>query len=165
MTIKYREYKEEDREICEILLAQLISELSSKNRFRRRTPAKEYGENYLHTFLVDPDSMIYVAIEAETQTIIGIVVGRIESPSKTDLLEYKPYTAGHITDLYVEKDYRRYGIGQKLLKKLERFFMKKDCDFVEIEVLASNIPAYKLYQSLDFQDYFINLRKIYHSEE
>lgn len=160
MEITYRLYLEKDQKISEQLLAKLAGELSAINKYRRHIPAKEYGNNYLNTFLKDPLSTIYVAETTDTKQIVGIVVGKIESPKDNELMEFRHFRSGHITDLYVEKDFRRYGIGKHLLQLLETFFKEADCDLIEIDVLASNTPAYNLYKTMRFDDFYFSLRKV-----
>lgn len=56
----------------------------------------------------------------------------------------------HITTLAVKKEWRRKGIGSKLLEELIKKAKEKDLKFLTLEVRASNYPAINLYKKFGF---------------
>jgi len=54
----------------------------------------------------------------------------------------------HMEDLYVTPEYRKYGIGKALLKKIANIAVNEKCGRVEWSVLDWNTPAIEFYESL-----------------
>ena len=54
----------------------------------------------------------------------------------------------YMDDLYVMKDYRSFGIGTKLIKKVINFAKNSGCHRLRWQVSGWNIPAIKFYESL-----------------
>jgi len=54
----------------------------------------------------------------------------------------------YLEDLYVKPEHRALGIGKKLLAKLAKIAVEKNCGRVEWSVLDWNEPAIKFYQSV-----------------
>jgi GNAT superfamily N-acetyltransferase len=54
----------------------------------------------------------------------------------------------YMDDLYVMKDYRGYGIGTKLIKKVIDFAKNSGCHRLRWQVSGWNSPAIKFYESL-----------------
>ncbi len=57
---------------------------------------------------------------------------------------------GHIISLAVHPDYRRRGIGYKLLLSAIKFLEMIDINVIKLEVRVSNIAAIKLYEKVGF---------------
>ena len=57
---------------------------------------------------------------------------------------------GQITNLAVHPDYRKKGIGKKLMKSLISSLKEEDCNAITLEVRESNTVAKNLYKSLGF---------------
>ena len=49
------------------------------------------------------------------------------------------------------KEYRRQGLGSRLLKETLSVAKKRGLERVELDVYASNAPAVKLYEKFNFQ--------------
>jgi len=54
-------------------------------------------------------------------------------------------------DLYVDKKYRRMGIGRNLMLKAKDYAVKKRIDIVELSTGINNKKAQSLYESLDYE--------------
>ena len=54
-------------------------------------------------------------------------------------------------DLYVDKKYRRLGIGRKLLLKAKDYAVKKRIKIMELSTAINNKKAKSLYEALDYQ--------------
>lgn len=57
---------------------------------------------------------------------------------------------GHITNIAVDEEYRRLGVGKKLLEELIILCEKYEMAGMTLEVRESNEPAKELYKSYDF---------------
>ena len=55
----------------------------------------------------------------------------------------------YLEDIYVVPDFRRMGIGKKLLKYLAQVAVKNNCARLELSVLDWNKPAIKFYESIN----------------
>ena len=63
-----------------------------------------------------------------------------------------------IDGLYVEEEYRKKGIASKLIEEALKT-IKDNYEHVEINVIAQNEAAYKIYNKLGFKEFRITLRK------
>lgn len=64
-----------------------------------------------------------------------------------------------IDGLYVESDYRNRGIAKELINEVILEAEKRDAKFIDIKVMSKNDIAKKLYESLDFNEFKITMRK------
>lgn len=55
-----------------------------------------------------------------------------------------------IEEFFIEKSFRKQGIGEKTLKALECHLRRQEVDSVHLTVLEANQPAFKLYQKMSF---------------
>lgn len=60
------------------------------------------------------------------------------------------FDEGHITNLATHPQYRRFGIGEKLIEHLTRICKERGVKHLTLEVRRSNIPAQGLYQKVGF---------------
>ena len=67
----------------------------------------------------------------------------------------------HITDIVVKKDFRRHGIGSKLLEKLIKKAKSENANSITLEVDSTNIPAQELYKKYGFE--ILGIRKKYYN--
>lgn len=68
----------------------------------------------------------------------------------------------HITNIAVHPDYRRQGLGEKLLQKLIDTGYEKNVKWFTLEVRASNIAAQNMYYKYNFKS--LGLRKKYYQD-
>lgn len=69
---------------------------------------------------------------------------------------------GYITNVAVHPDYRRLGIGSRIIEKLVADCEAKNCPDITLEVRVSNAPAIGLYESFGFES--VGVRKKYYSD-
>ncbi|MEM2568039.1 MAG: GNAT family N-acetyltransferase, partial [Candidatus Bathyarchaeia archaeon] len=84
--------------------------------------------------------------------IVGYSLGWVSQP-----WAYKG-KRGYICDCFVEKSYRRHGIGKALIKAMLEWFIEKGVECVEADVYSNNIPSLKLFKKLGFEEIFKRLR-------
>ena len=65
---------------------------------------------------------------------------------------------GHLTSIFVKKEYRSKGIGKEIFKDIMSWFKKENVKYVELHVDARNKKGLKMWKKLGFKDYQINLK-------
>jgi len=80
--------------------------------------------------------------------LVGYAIGVIEDFGR----------AGHVVSICVHRDYRRRGLGRRLMEMLEKLFRERGALESRLEVRVSNEPAIKLYRSLGY-----SIVGVYHS--
>jgi len=129
-------------------LYQIETECFKKEAFTKSQIARLLG---------DYNSISLVA-RVEGQ-IVGFVIGVIYADRKT--------LHGHIYTIEVLPAYRRRGIGEKLLLKIESVFRQKDVEASSLEVREDNTAAIGLYVKLGYEtvgklkNYYRNAHGVY----
>lgn len=70
---------------------------------------------------------------------------------------------GHITNIAVISDYRKMGVGNKLLEGLIEICKERDIESMTLEVREINYPAQKLYKKYGFEA--MGVRPNYYQED
>jgi len=65
---------------------------------------------------------------------------------------YTVLDEGYVTNIGVLPDFRRRGIGAKIVKELIDFSVEKALSFLSLEVRVSNLAAIELYKSFGFEE-------------
>jgi len=95
-------------------------------------------------WLADKNSIVLVA-EVGTK-VTGFLVATVNY--RTD---YSPNTTGNISAVYVEKKFRRRGIGSELVKEACRFFAAKKAKHIYIRYVLGNTEAERFWENLGFK--------------
>lgn len=74
---------------------------------------------------------------------------------------YTVLDEGYVTNIGVLPEFRRQGIGAKIVNKLIDFSMEKSLSFLSLEVRVSNIAAIELYKGFGFEE--VGKRKNFYS--
>ena len=69
---------------------------------------------------------------------------------------------GDITNIAVHPEFRKLGIGEKLLSSMIELCDSLNCNIINLEVRSSNLPAISLYKKLNFLE--VGLRKGYYED-
>lgn len=97
-----------------------------------------YSRDTFEYLLTAPESVSYRAV-THSGTLVGFIVGLVE-----------PDHTGHITTLGVAPEHRRRGVAQKMIRKVEDGFRRRDVRIVRLEVRSINDGAQQLYRQLDY---------------
>ncbi|MBQ7107573.1 MAG: ribosomal protein S18-alanine N-acetyltransferase [Clostridia bacterium] len=65
---------------------------------------------------------------------------------------YTVLDEGYVTNIGVLPEYRRKGIGSKIVKELINFSIEKSLSFITLEVRVSNVAAIELYKTFEFNE-------------
>lgn len=96
-----------------------------------------WSENALRDELLNPNACFFAAV------CCGKTIGYVGS--------YSVCGECYITNIAVLPEYRKRGIGEKLLSALIENCRKENCTFLTLEVRKSNMPAISLYEKLGFE--------------
>jgi ribosomal protein S18 acetylase RimI-like enzyme len=160
MSIVYREIQIQDYEAVKDQLVFLVEFIASINPLRLAHPQEVYREDYFAKVMRSLDSnkgTIFVALDQKR--IVGCIVGILKEQSAEELTEYAKVSIGCITDLYIDQEYRKQGIGQQLLGHIEDYFKAQGCQYSELYVLTANTSAHKLYQKSGYKDNLLEMLK------
>lgn len=97
-----------------------------------------YPRAYLYLLYKLAGDLFLVAREG--RRVVGYAVGLIRKGR-----------VGHVVSIAVVPEYRRRGIGERLLKELLRKFEERGCERARLEVGVTNEAAIKLYRKLGFK--------------
>ena len=125
MTTKIRPYKTQYKKAIIELLAKLQEHLSQIDPLKQFLPATKFDkEKYFSNQLVSVQKKNGKIFIAETEgKIIGVIIGWIKEPNP-EQIEYSPKKIAYISDLFIEKSYRKLGTGEQLISELEKHFIK-----------------------------------------
>ncbi len=94
--------------------------------------------------LSDSNSRIVVA--EMSGEVVGFSQGEVVH--RTD---YFPESVGTISLIYVAENFRRRGIGSRLVEKLCQFFIKEKVEQVTLRYIIGNIEAERFWSKLNFE--------------
>lgn len=100
-----------------------------------------FSKEQLSSLIVSYNSVGLVA--KQERRIVGFVFGSIYYERKK--------LVGHVLTIDVRSDYRRRGIGTKLISELERLFKEQGAAASRLEVRKDNAPAIMLYRKLGYE--------------
>jgi len=107
-------------------------------------------ENQLRDLMKSGDNLILVALDKDH------VIGYSVSLSPRTLV-LKTETYGFISDMAVQSNYRRQGIGEQMLAKIYEWFESRNIDRIELTVVAKNQIGYSFWRKHGFKDYIHRL--------
>jgi ribosomal protein S18 acetylase RimI-like enzyme len=117
-------------------------------QFSYRFPEVEtVGQAWLDSFrrTLGRFSVVYVAVLEGK--VVGFMLGRVKRVA--------PYLGGvlvgELSDMWVEPEARRYGIGEKLSRLTIDWLREQKVHSVEVQILEGNQPIWRLYEKMGFQ--------------
>jgi len=120
-----------------------------------------FSKHHIANLLTDYNCVSLVA--KIDSAIVGFIIGMIHIERNA--------LAGHILTIDVSPPYRRRGIAQMLLQKIEEIFKEKGVKSCRLEVREDNIAALRLYQKLGYkrvaklENYYGDAHGIYFRKE
>jgi ribosomal protein S18 acetylase RimI-like enzyme len=160
MDVSITEYTFEDKpqlaELTEILQDYLV-DIDPLGRLWRSPGSGEVNTEALMKRIKRQHGAVYLAWSE--QSAVGFIAGVIEDQTSDDLLSEIPSRSGRILELVIREEYRRCGIGTKLIKQMEDFFKENGCDIVRVEVFVPNTSARAFYKYEQYHDRVIDMVK------
>ena len=101
------------------------------------------AERFIGERLANNESVIFVALKE------GIPAGFTQLyPKYSSLSAIKNWI---LNDLYVEKEYRKQGIGESLIRAAMQFAKDTGAGYVQLETAVDNHTAQQLYETIGFK--------------
>lgn len=148
--VKIRHAGEEDLQQIVKLSKKLGEDESTMDSMISSVPGEFQNPTWILKNIKGENTVVFVA-EVDGK-IVGYSLGWVSQP-----WAYKG-KRGYICDCFVEKPYRRRGIGRALIKAMLNWFVDKGVECVEADVYSSNTPSLMLFKGLDFKEVFKRLR-------
>lgn len=114
-------------------------------------PEDPWGRISFEHELTNPFSVFLVATDDESDAVVGY--GGL----------WLMYDAGNITNIAVHPQYRREGIGSRILELLTQISAERGMETITLEVRRSNLAAQKLYEKNAFS--VCGIRKRYYQRK
>jgi ribosomal protein S18 acetylase RimI-like enzyme len=121
------------------------------DRFRPKPSpeAEQAWAKYLRDDIWDSDRWCVLVAEEEDSKLVGQIAGGLREPAPV----FEPESYGYITDIVVDPDARRRGIGRALFRALEDWFREQGATHLELRVLASNPASQAFWRAMGCSDY------------
>jgi len=114
--------------------------------------AEEAWTQYLRQEIWSSDAWCALVAEVEGR-IVGQIVGALRDPAPV----FEPGTYGYITDIVVDPETRRRGVGRALFRALEAWFHERGASHLELQVLERNSTSQAFWRAMGCTDYSDNM--------
>ena len=64
----------------------------------------------------------------------------------------------HISNIAVDEDFQRRGLGGEMLREMERVAVERGCSFAYLEVRTTNVPAITMYRNKGYDILYVRKR-------
>ncbi len=128
--------------------AGLVIDLFNKYRVFYKQPSNGIlAKQFIEERLGNNESVIFVCLDKkdDKETPVGFTQ---LYPTYSSVRAVKNWI---LNDLYVESDYRKQGVGEKLIKKAMEFAKEEGAKFVELSTAVTNYTAQSLYEAIGFK--------------
>lgn len=152
-------YVREAREGDVQVVADMVARLKMLNEeldphFKAVENIEEVAEEYVRKAIEDPNTLVIVAVDGDTETVAGVIILKIE-----DRIFYEPRKKALITDFYVRAKYRRRRLGTLLLEQAIEHAKEKGAGLITAVYPAGNIIAGEFYSKAGFKDLLVEKYK------
>ena len=113
---------------------------------RRDDGASNFG-NHLKDLIKSDKVQVLVALDGDQ--VVGYSIAQTDEYPPA----YQTKVYGFISDMAVKSDYRRKGIGRRLLSRIHKWFDSQGIGRIELHVVAGNRIGYTFWKKHGFQDY------------
>lgn len=148
--VRIRQANEEDLQCIVELSKKLGKDESNMDSMISPSPSEFQNPKWILKNIKGENAAVFVA--EINGKIVGYSLGWCSQP-----WAYKG-RRGYICDCFIEKSYRRKGIGKSLIKMMIEWFAKKGVKCVEADVYSKNVPSLKLFKTLGFKEISKRLR-------
>ncbi len=106
------------------------------------------GEDYFRDLL--ENSIVFVAVDDER--VVGYLAGSIYTSS------YNTENIAELENMFILEDYRKYGIGSKLVNEFKIYCKQNKIDSIKVTASSKNKNAIAFYNKNSFEEWDITLR-------
>lgn len=108
--------------------------------------------SYMEDQLLQEQCIVYVA--ESKGLVVGYTFGQIlRRPT------LQSGDCGYIADLCVREGFRSQGIGRRLVESLRSWFLSRNIQAIEVQVVRANPASQTFWRKMGFQDFLRTLRK------
>jgi ribosomal protein S18 acetylase RimI-like enzyme len=144
LTIRRASSSDVERIVELRLLSQEHAEKSNPLIWRITKEGKKLLKQKVENDLADSNIQVLLA-EADGE-IIGYVQGEVTCRS-----DHMPTTVGQVSLMYVVKQFRRKGVGRRLVKELCKFFGSNKAEDLTVRYIIGNREAEGFWRKLGFE--------------
>ena len=86
----------------------------------------------------------FLWVAADSERLVAYAAGSVSDK------EVNNFTIGKLSYIYVDEDYRSYGIGSRLVELFKEYCREKNCTNLSVSFLSQNAEARKFYEKQGF---------------
>ena len=151
------EYDQKYDEDIKDLLVQLQQHLADIDKEKFNIVGDGYREKYFEKTMEEVKKCNgKILLYKNDEKIAGLIVGLINN-DETERYDLKTPKRGRITELIVDKEYRRKRIGKQLLDEMTKYLKFIGCEKILIAVLGYNENAIEFYKNNGFHVRMIDM--------
>lgn len=120
--------------------------------------ATQQDQAFLNSVVEQKNNFISFVYE-RNKSIDGFVIAQLKGSPPYNC--FIPQKCVYLMDIIVSHKRRGLGIGKALIKEVEKWGQKHKVDYMELDVLAMNKSAIKLYEREGFTPFSLSMRKRY----
>lgn len=122
-------------------------------------PGRDIWQDYLADLQgrLNAEDGVFLVAEANGQ-IVGVLAGYVHHAGDR-LVDTAFDRSAYISDLFVQGEWRRQGIGAALMRAFEQAMREKGLRWISVCVKSRNITAREAYRKYGFEDYEAILAK------
>lgn len=109
--------------------------------------------SYARKLMRRKDAAVFVA--RENGKLVGYLIAKIEEGPPV----FKLKKRGLITDAFVERGYRRRGIGRRLVERALDWFKAQNLESAELSVYVKNMAGRVAWKQMGFEEHAIVMRR------
>jgi len=111
--------------------------------------------SFIAILLNDPSRRVFLATNDED--VIGMTIAKLTEPSSFKI--FRPKTTVQVSDFVVLPEYRKQGIGERLMNQVENWARTRNADAIQLTVYNQNSEALDYYRHHQFKPLKTTLEK------
>lgn len=111
---------------------------------------EEKGTSYFKDML--ENEIVYIALDKDN--VVGYLAGSINIQGS-----YVTKSLAEVDNMFVLEDYRKYGIGTKLISKFKEYCLQNKIEELKVTASAKNINAISFYKKNEFNEFETTLKQ------
>lgn len=129
----------------------------SERKFLGKSPklskVGKHFEKYLKEYLSKENCAVFAALEGNK------IIGMISVKTYYALPTHNSEKRGYISNLFVEKEFRKKKVGSKLVEKAITWLKSQEAKTARGEIYCENIASIEFCKSLGFKEYSLKIFK------